>query len=207
MARLEVDSDRRGSSAFAVGMLRDVLEPPPTCTPQVEGATGRLVSGGFLSRYLGACRRRSPRTRVGRKVPKDASRRDLSGATLRLDLGLSVRRRHAPKSRPPARPKSRGRRAGLCPAVARDRRRSSDLFLERLFGRTPTANARGAGSKSEGGIGKKGLGEPRLEAAFQIGHGPSAFTVGVLQDTYIYFKKAALGCFAGSWRSAAARTR
>ena len=41
----------------------------------------------------------TPTTRVDLKVPKDASHRDLSGATLRLDLALGVRRRHAPKSR------------------------------------------------------------------------------------------------------------
>ena len=33
------------------------------------------------------------------KVPKDASHRDLSDATLRFDLALGVGRRHAPKSR------------------------------------------------------------------------------------------------------------
>ena len=35
---------------------------------------------------LGACRRRTPRTRVDLKVPEDAYHRDLSGATLRLEL-------------------------------------------------------------------------------------------------------------------------
>ena len=34
------------------------------------------------------------------KVPRDASHRDLSDATLRSDLALGVRRRHAPKSCP-----------------------------------------------------------------------------------------------------------
>ena len=40
----------------------------------------------FFFNFLGACRRRTPRTRVGLKVPKDASHRDLSDATPRSDL-------------------------------------------------------------------------------------------------------------------------
>ena len=36
--------------------------------------------------YLGACRRRTQRTCIDLKVPKDASDRDLSDATLRFDL-------------------------------------------------------------------------------------------------------------------------
>ena len=50
--------------------------------------------------HLGACRRRTP-TRPGPiwKAPKDAPHRDLSDATVRFDLVLGVRRRHAPKSR------------------------------------------------------------------------------------------------------------
>ena len=35
---------------------------------------------------FGACRRRTPRTEVDQRVPKDASRRDLSDATLLCDL-------------------------------------------------------------------------------------------------------------------------
>ena len=35
---------------------------------------------------------------AGSKAPKDASHRDPSDAALRFDLGLGVRRRHAPKS-------------------------------------------------------------------------------------------------------------
>ena len=53
----------------------------------------------FFLQNLGACRRRTPRTRVDPKVPKDASDRDLSDAALRLDLALGVRRRRAPKRR------------------------------------------------------------------------------------------------------------
>ena len=50
----------------------------------------------FFSRRLGACRRRTPRTRVDLKVPQDAPHRDLSDAPLRFDLALGVRRRHVP---------------------------------------------------------------------------------------------------------------
>ena len=39
---------------------------------------------------LGACRRRTPRTRVDIKVPTDASHRDLFDATLRFDPALGV---------------------------------------------------------------------------------------------------------------------
>ena len=57
-----------------------------------------LHSEPFFFQYLGACRRRTPRTRVGLKGPSDVSRPDLSNAALRSDLALDVRRRHAPKS-------------------------------------------------------------------------------------------------------------
>ena len=40
----------------------------------------------FFSTYLGACRRRTPRSRADVKVSKDASNRDPSEATLRFDL-------------------------------------------------------------------------------------------------------------------------
>ena len=40
---------------------------------------------GFFCQRLGACRRRTPRTRVDLRVPKDASRRELSSAALRSD--------------------------------------------------------------------------------------------------------------------------
>ena len=36
--------------------------------------------------YLRACQRRTPRTRVDLKVPRDASHQDLSDANLRFDL-------------------------------------------------------------------------------------------------------------------------
>ena len=49
--------------------------------------------------FLGACRRRTPRTCVDLKAPKDASCRDHSGATVRLGPALGVRRRQAPESR------------------------------------------------------------------------------------------------------------
>ena len=52
----------------------------------------------FFSQYLGARRRRTPRSPADPKVPEDASGRDLSDATLRFDLAPGVRRRHAPKS-------------------------------------------------------------------------------------------------------------
>ena len=44
----------------------------------------------FFPQHLGACRRRTPRAFVDPKVPKGASRRDLSDAALRL--GLAPRR-------------------------------------------------------------------------------------------------------------------
>ena len=47
--------------------------------------------------YLGACRRRTPRTRIDLKVPTDASHRGLSDATLRFDPAFGIRRRHAPE--------------------------------------------------------------------------------------------------------------
>jgi hypothetical protein len=53
---------------------------------------------------LGARRRRTPRTSVDLKVPKAASRRDLSDATFQSGLALGVRRRHPPKSRQKNRP-------------------------------------------------------------------------------------------------------
>ena len=47
-----------------------------------------------IFRCLGACQRRTPRTRADLKVPPDAPHGDLaSNATLRFDLGISMRRR------------------------------------------------------------------------------------------------------------------
>ena len=68
----------------------------------------------FFSRYLGACRRRTPRTRVDLNVPKGASCRDLSDATLRFDLN--------PRRSPSACPEKllkidpHGTRLGVCRA-------------------------------------------------------------------------------------------
>ena len=52
----------------------------------------------FFFQFLGACRRRAPRTCVGLKVPNDASHRDLSDAILRFDLALGARRWHVLES-------------------------------------------------------------------------------------------------------------
>ena len=63
-----------------------------------SGSVGRAAAPSVVFfQYLGACRRRTPRTRVGLKGPQDVSHRDLSDATLRFDLTIGVRRRHAPK--------------------------------------------------------------------------------------------------------------
>ena len=48
--------------------------------------------------YLGECRRRTPEACADTKVLKDAPHRELSDATLRLDLALGVRHGHAPES-------------------------------------------------------------------------------------------------------------
>ena len=74
--------------------------------PDTEGEIRRVIEAFeplpitwsvVFFQNLGACRRRAPRTRADLKVPKDASRQDLSASTLRFDLALGVRRRHAPK--------------------------------------------------------------------------------------------------------------
>ena len=52
----------------------------------------------IFCKIFGGCQRRLPRTNVDLKAPKDASHRDFSDATLRFDLALGVRRRHAPNS-------------------------------------------------------------------------------------------------------------
>ena len=58
------------------------------------GRYGQAIA--FFSPWdLGACRRRTPRTRVDLKVPEDASHPDRSDATLRSELALGVRRGHA----------------------------------------------------------------------------------------------------------------
>ena len=62
---------------------------------ELEQLLGRVLPRDFEN--LGACRRRTPRTRVDLKVPEDASHRDPSDATLRFDLAIGVRRRYAPK--------------------------------------------------------------------------------------------------------------
>ena len=67
------------------------LHPHPASR---HGSSGRAR----FFQYLGACRRRTPKTRADLKVPKDASHRDLSHSTPRFDLALGVRRRHAPES-------------------------------------------------------------------------------------------------------------
>ena len=70
------------------------LELPPGGSAQLSEmlsaalttATDVEYPARIFSRHLGACRRRPPRARADQKVPKDASHRDLSDATLRFDL-------------------------------------------------------------------------------------------------------------------------
>ena len=50
----------------------------------------------MLVQFLGACRRGRRMTRVDLNVPRDASYRAHSEATLRFDLALGARHRHAP---------------------------------------------------------------------------------------------------------------
>ena len=76
--------------------------PTTSCKANISTTTStvyQVTRERFFFQYLGAYRRRSPRTRVDQKVPKGASRRDLSSGALRCDLALGVRRRRAPKSR------------------------------------------------------------------------------------------------------------
>ena len=61
----------------------------------MSGHTVDLIELFF--KYLGAWRRRTPRTHIGVKVPKDSSHRGLSNAALPFDLALDARRRRAPK--------------------------------------------------------------------------------------------------------------
>ena len=67
----------------------------------IAGAVARRLQAErvFFFQCLRACRRQTPATCVDLQVPKDASHTDLRDATLRFDLALGVRRRHAPKSR------------------------------------------------------------------------------------------------------------
>ena len=87
----EVWRDRVGESdGFA--NFGAQLDRHPLFAELLEGRTPFSFLG-----YLGARRRRTPRTRDDLKVPEDASDRELSDATLRFDLALGVRRRHAPE--------------------------------------------------------------------------------------------------------------
>ena len=82
-----------GSRRDAIGHV-EFIEGMAVVLAIMDGAG----PSAFFFQYLGACRRRTPRTCADLKVPKDASGRDLSDATLRFDLAPCVPRRHAPKS-------------------------------------------------------------------------------------------------------------
>ena len=93
-------------SPFAIGVLRDMRDKK-NCAP--TDSQGRLTvpvcvrldavaERRFCFQYFDACRRRTPRTCVYLKVPTHASHQGLSDPTLRFDLALGIRRRHAPKS-------------------------------------------------------------------------------------------------------------
>ena len=73
------------------GSPRATMVPSTPATIQSSQVPWRMI-GGF--QHLGACRRRTPRARVGLKVPKNASRRDLPDAN--LPLVLAPRRSPSP---------------------------------------------------------------------------------------------------------------
>ena len=84
---------------------REPVAPSPAAPVIADGArefcatvrTSNISPRTYFFGHLGACRRRTPTTFVDLKAPKDASHQYLSDATLRSDLALGARRRHAPK--------------------------------------------------------------------------------------------------------------
>ena len=72
------------ASRAALGVVLQGAAPNQAPDPH------RDVIHNYFFQHLGACRRRTPRACADLKVSQDASRRDLSDATLRLDLGLGV---------------------------------------------------------------------------------------------------------------------
>ena len=75
-----------------LGIRRDDTDPL-----RLEALKRIPVRMCLVWQLFGACRRRTPRARSNRRVASERARSALSDATLRFDLALGVRRRHAPK--------------------------------------------------------------------------------------------------------------
>ena len=78
------------------GSTSPLLRPPPPSPDNAAGVRQRAERHFFFSEHADG-ERRGPV--VDPKVSKGTSYRDLSDATLRLDLALGVRRRRGPKRR------------------------------------------------------------------------------------------------------------